>query len=129
MNPTTVVTPGGEEMVLLSRAEFEKINAALEKAVDAAAHAKTFVALAAGKQETLTAAEVKEALAAATPLAFWRRKRGLTQKALAEAVGISQSYAADIEAGRRTGDPVHFKRFARALKVRMEDLIVDEAKQ
>ena len=65
------------------------------------------------------------ALAAPTPLAFWRKKRGMTQASLGEAVGISQSYVASLETGDRKGDPSLFKRLADALKVKMEDIVAD----
>ena len=62
-------------------------------------------------------------LAAPTPLAFWREKRGLTQKDLGTAAGIGQSYVAALEQGARKGDPALFKRLASALRVRMEDIV------
>ena len=121
MKHTIVTTPAGEELVLMARADFDRFQDAL----DAAAHAKTMGEIARGEQEMLSTEEMKAALAAPTPLAFWRNKRGRTQKALAEAAGVSQSYVADIEAGRRKGDPALFKRLARALRVRMEDLVAE----
>ena len=123
MNHTLVTTPAGEELVLIAKADFE----AMHEAIDAAAYVRTAGALARGEQETLTAEEVAAALAATTPLAFWRAKRDITQKTLADAAGVSQSYIADLEAGRRKGDPALTKRLARALRVRMEDIVADEA--
>ena len=122
MKHTIFVTPSGEEMVVIARADFE----AMEDALDAAIAAKTLAEMASGRQEWLTSEEVTAALAAPTPLAFWRQKRGMTQKALAESAGISQSYVADLEVGRRKGDAALTKRLARALKVRMEDLVEDD---
>ncbi|HLW91606.1 MAG TPA: helix-turn-helix transcriptional regulator [Roseiarcus sp.] len=123
MKHTFLKTPAGEELVLIARADFEALRAAAEDAGDAALHAKTKASLARGEQTALSAEEVKAALAAPTPLAFWRGKRGLTQKALAERAGVSQSYVADLEAGRRKGAPALFKRLAAALSLRMEDLV------
>nr|WP_242481619.1 helix-turn-helix transcriptional regulator [Paracraurococcus ruber] len=76
--------------------------------------------------ETLSEAELDAYLAAATPLAFWRRHRGLTQAALATAGGISQPYLAQIEAGSRTGDVRLLARLAKALRIRIEDLVQDD---
>lgn len=121
-SPTTFTTPSGDEMVILSRRDFE----AMQNRLDAAEHARAMASVAAGTMETLTEDEVRAALAAPTPLAFWRSKRGMTQTALAEQAGISQSYVADIEAGRRKGAPALFLRLARALSVRMEDIVADE---
>ncbi len=97
--------------------------AAMEDALDAATHDRTMADIAAGRQEWLTSEEVDAALAEATPLAFWRKKRGMTQRALAAAVSISNSYLSGLEAGARKGDPALFLRLARALRVRMEDIV------
>lgn len=119
MMPTTPTKPpGGENLVLVPMAEYEALRAAAE----AAEHARAVAAVAAGG-ETLSEAEVLEALDATTPLAFWRKRRGLTQAALASEAGISRSYLAGLEAGNRKGDPALFLRLARALGTRMEDLV------
>jgi DNA-binding XRE family transcriptional regulator len=120
MTVTLITLPGGEELAILPRAEYE----ALRDAADAAVHARAMASLAAGG-DALTADEVLEALEAPTPLAFWRKRRSVTQAALAKAAGISQSYLAQIEAGDRKGDPAHFLRLAKALGVRMEDLVAE----
>ncbi len=83
---------------------------------DTDAHLRTMQSIERGEQEILTAEEAREALSAPTPLAFWRRKRGHTQKTLSQQIGVSQSYVADLEAGRRKGDPALIKRLAKALK-------------
>lgn len=70
--------------------------------------------------ELLSEADAEALVAAPSPRAFWRKRRGVTQSALAGAAGISQSDLADLERGRRRGDPALF---ARALGVRMEDLV------
>ncbi len=121
MTHAIIKNPGGEELVLLPRAEFE----ALRDALDLAEHAKVMAELLAGRQEALSTEEMKAALAEPTPLAFWRKKRGLTQAALAGSAGISQSYLAGLERGSRKGDPALFLRLARALSVRMEDLVTE----
>lgn len=119
MNHTLIKTPQGEEMVLISKADFD----AIEDALDAARHEQVMADIAAGRQEWLTSEEVEAALAESTPLAFWRKKRGMTQTALASAVGISKSYMSGLEAGARKGDPALFLKLARTLRVRMEDIV------
>lgn len=47
----------------------------------------------------------------------------MTQQTLAEAVGVSQAYIAQIEAGVREGSPVMLRDIARVLRIRMEDLV------
>ena len=108
--------PNGEDMVLLSRDEYEDL-------LDARGHAAAMQAVASGVMETLSEEEVSAYLAAKTPLAFWRRHRDMTQQTLAEAVGVSQAYIAQIENGVREGSPAMLRDVARALHVRMEDLV------
>ncbi|HEV7458235.1 MAG TPA: helix-turn-helix transcriptional regulator [Roseococcus sp.] len=52
---------------------------------------------------------------------------GLTQAALAKAAELSQPYLAQIENGRRGGDVHVLARLAKALSVRIEDLIDTDA--
>jgi DNA-binding XRE family transcriptional regulator len=104
--------------VTLTRDEYEDL-------IDARDHALAMRAVATGEMETLTEAELDAYLAATTALAFWRRYRGLTQAELAGKVGITQPYLAQIEGGKRTGDVHLYARLARALRVRIEDLVAD----
>ena len=106
----------GGDLVVMSRDEYEDM-------LDARGHAAAMAAVASGAMETLSEEEAAAYLAAKTPLAFWRRHRGVTQKALADAVGVSQAYVAQIENGVREGSPVMLRNMARALRVRMEDLV------
>ena len=56
-------------------------------------------------------------------LAFWRRKRGLTQAALARQAGLAQGFLSEIEAGKKTGDVAVLVRIARSLNVKLDDLV------
>lgn len=58
-----------------------------------------------------------------SPLKVWREYRGLTMSALAEKVGVSQSYISDIENGKKDGSVSVIKRIAEALETDI-DLIV-----
>lgn len=107
------------DTVTLTRAEYEDL-------IDARDAAVALRAVATGTMNTLGEAELDAFLAAPTPLAFWRRHRGLTQAALAARVEVSQPYLAQIEAGRRVGDVRLHARLAKALRLRMEDLTIDE---
>jgi antitoxin component HigA of HigAB toxin-antitoxin module len=57
--------------------------------VDALAARKVEASLAAGREELLNAEETAALVAAPTPLAFWRKKRGKTQSQLAAEIGVS----------------------------------------
>jgi DNA-binding XRE family transcriptional regulator len=104
--------------VTITRAEYDDL-------IDARDHAQAMRDIATGGTETLTGAEVDAYLAAATPLAFWRRHRGMTQAALAAAAGIAQPSLAGAESGRRGLAVTTYAKVAKALKVRIEDLLVD----
>lgn len=118
-----IKTPKGEELAILPRADYERMVEELE----AREHATAVAAVQAGALGTITDEEMREYLAAPTPLAFWRKKRDLTQRALADEIGISQSFLAEIERGKKIGEPLLYKRLAQVLRLRMEDLVVDSS--
>ena len=120
--PQFIKSSSGETLVVLSEDDYE----ALLDAADAAHARKTMDAVRRGEMPVFTSEEVDEALKHATPLSFWRSKRKLTQAVLAHRVGISQSYLAGLEKGKRKGDPALFLKLARALDVPMEALVVEE---
>jgi len=118
MSYQTLKTPAGETLVVLPLAEFE----ALRDAADAA-HAAAEIARVEAGAETFSDEEAAAFVEAASPVAFFRQRRGLSQVALARAAGLSQSYLAGIESGARKGSAEHLKRLAEALGVRMEMLV------
>ena len=111
-----VTTPGGEELAILPRAEFEQLVAAAD-------HAQALAAYRSGRDPGLTADEMRELVASSSPLAFWRRKRGLTQAKLAEAAGLAQNYVSDLETGTREGSPAQWLRIAGVIGVPLEELV------
>ena len=115
----TTETPlkNANDKVILSREEYEDL-------VDARRHATEMRDIAAGAP-TVAIEEMDAYLAAKTPLAFWRQRANLTQAALAKTAGISQAFLAQIETGARTGSVTILAKLARALGLRIEDLIDD----
>lgn len=73
----------------------------------------------------LTANEVEAFINTSTPLAFWRKYRGLSQTKLAEQLSISQAYLAQIEIGKRVGDVRLYAKLASALGLRIEGLLAE----
>ena len=114
--PRVIRTPGGEELVLLTRDEYEDLR-------DAAIAATRTRELAQGREELVPSEDVKPYLAAPTPLAFWRKKRGIRQIVLANDVGVSQSFLSDVERGKAIGDIVLYAKLAKRLDVAIEDLV------
>lgn len=113
------VTPGGDEMAILPKAELELIQ-------EAADHARAVADFRSGRLPALTSDETRELVAADSPLAFWRKKTGFTQAALATKVGIAQNYLSEIENGKRAGPVELWLKLSRALEVPIEALIDEE---
>jgi ribosome-binding protein aMBF1 (putative translation factor) len=120
--PVMTKSPKGDDIVILSRKEYDRLLAAADEDVIDAAMAKKAIAR---NEETLSETEVDELLAARTPLAFWRKKRGLTQTDLAKAAGIAQGFLSEIESGLKTGDVTVLQRIAIALEISLLELVPD----
>jgi len=56
-------------------------------------------------------------------LKMLRRRRGMTQRELAEAADISQTTVYELESGRRGAYPKTVRRLAHGLNVEVEDLV------
>jgi len=123
--PIRTTTPSGEKIVILAAADYDRLVEELEDARDSAIADTVLADIAAGG-ETFSQEEVDALLAAPTPLAFWRKHRGFTQASLAAKVGVSQSYIAQIETGRRTGEVDLYRRLAEALSLTIEDLVAGD---
>jgi DNA-binding XRE family transcriptional regulator len=119
MNAKFITTPGGEKLAILPASEYEDLR-------DSLAHATAMADYRTGREEALTLEEVDALLAAPTPLAFWRAKRGMTQTALAKAADTTQPHIADLESGKHGGSLEIMARIAKALNIKVDDLVVDD---
>ncbi len=117
--PQIITSPSGEELVVLPRRDYEDL-------VDALAARKVEAALAAGREELLTAEETAALVAAPTALAFWRKKRGKTQSQLAAEIGVSQNFLSDLERGKAKGDVTLYAKLARCLGLLIDDLAAED---
>lgn len=118
--PQIIRTPNGEELVVLTRAEYEDLLAQTdheaEDAEDVAIYDARKAELAAGG--ALLPQEVSAAvLRGESRLKAIRNWRGETQLHLNFKTGISQGYLSDLESGRRTGTPETLAKLAQALDV------------
>jgi transcriptional regulator with XRE-family HTH domain len=127
--PVMTKTPRGDEIVILSRAEYEALAAGSrgEDAADAAHANRILAELASGRETLLTSEQADALLSAPTPLAFWRKHRGLTQQALSKRVGVAQGFISEIENGSKTGDVQTLATIARVLEISLEDLVVPKS--
>jgi len=127
---TFVTTPKGEELAILPRAEYERLAAiearaaveAAEEAGDVADSRAIFADVDAGRGEWLTPADVEAMAAAPSPVAFWLRKRAMTQAGLAFKTRLSQSYISKLARGEATGTVETLRKIADVLGVRVDDL-------
>lgn len=118
--PQIIRTPGGEELVVLSRAEYEAL---LERADHEAEDADDVAIYDARKAagEGVLPPEVSAAiLRGESRLKAIRNWRDETQLHLSFKTGIGQGYLSDLESGRRTGTPETIAKLAQALSVPVE---------
>jgi len=120
MNQLTYFTNAdGEEMAVLPRAELEQL-------FDAIARAREVAAYDAGHVPGLDPAEALAFAEAASPLAFWRERAGVTLAELADRAGTSESVIAGMETGEQDEPVGLWLKLAAALSVPVEAIIDEE---
>lgn len=111
------------EMVTITREEYERLREAADNLADIAAYDRVKAALAAGDEELIPAEFVDRMLDGESPLRVYREFRGLTQTTLAKASQVNRVQIADIEAGRSKGSVETMRKLADALRLTIDDLI------
>jgi len=121
--PQIIRTPGGEELVVLPRAEYEALRVRAdheaEDADDIALYDARKAELAAGGA-VLPSAVSAAILRGESRLKAIRNWRDVTQLHLTSKTDISQGYLSDLESGRRAGTPETIAKLAEALNVPVE---------
>ncbi|GLI91842.1 helix-turn-helix domain-containing protein [Methylocystis echinoides] len=120
-------TPGGEELVVLPRADYEALLADAgaacgddEDAEDVAIFDQRMAALSENPDEMLPWEVSAALLRGATRIRALREWKGVRQRELAARAGLGQGYLSDIERGRTHGSPEARANIARALDVPTE---------
>jgi DNA-binding Xre family transcriptional regulator len=117
MEPQIIKAPNGEELVIITRAEYEALLEAREELQDIAIAEERMTALKEGRYSILPQ-EVSDAMMRGDSLLKAIRKwRGLTQMDLASRTGLGQGYISDIEAKRRRGTKETLEQIAKALEI------------
>ena len=113
--PQTFATPEGTQMVILPASEYARLKLLAEEGEDLAEAQAALARIAAG--EGTTPGEVLKLILddELTPLAAWRRHRGLSQAALARKTGLSQVWISRIERGGGHGTTKTLRKLAEAL--------------
>jgi hypothetical protein len=121
IRPQTILTPSGDELVVLTRAEFDALIAAvadqLEDADDVAVFDDCMAALQNGQDARLPAEVTTAMLSGDSLLRALRRWKGLTQADVAERTKLAQGYISDLENRRKTGTNETLQAIAAALDV------------
>ena len=123
-------TPAGEEMVVLTRADYDALIAAAadaeEDAADAAMFDDRMAELANGLDAVLPPEVTAAMLKGASLLKAIRKWRSVTQVQLAEQTGLAQSYLSELEAeGGKKGARDAWIKIATALDVPADWLVRD----
>ena len=126
-NVQFIRTPGGDDLAVLPRTDYDRLIALAAEAQEDAAASRivrnSMRALKEGREVVLPKAVVDRLANGDSPVRVIREWRDMIQGELAVAVGISQNYLSEIENGRRKGPAELQKKFARALGVPMDLLI------
>jgi hypothetical protein len=116
MTVQTLITEAGEELVVLSRRDYDAL---LARSGDEEAEDRMTLILAA---EARAEAPLPESVSTAilkgdSVLRALRNWRGLTQVQLAEAAGIGQGFLSELEGRMKTGSPETLTKLAQRLDV------------
>jgi ribosome-binding protein aMBF1 (putative translation factor) len=127
-NVQFIHTPGGGDLAVLPRAEYDRLVALAAEAQEDTAASRivrnSLRALKEGREVVLPKTVADRLANGENAVRVIREWRDLIQGELAVAVGISQNYLSEIETGRRKGPAELQKKFARALGVPL-DLLVE----
>jgi hypothetical protein len=118
--PQIIRTPGGEELVVLSRAEYEELLERADHEGEDADDVAIYDARKAAGSVVLPPEVSAAILRGESRLKAVRNWRDETQLHLSFKTGIGQGYLSDLENGRRTGTPETIAKLAQALSVPVE---------
>jgi DNA-binding XRE family transcriptional regulator len=125
-NAQIIKTPAGDAMVLLPKADYDRLLAAardkLEDEADARAAARILARLEKGEELTLPF-EVVKRMRTESRIKVLREHRQMTQQELADVVGMNRLYLSQIETGRATGGLKTLTRIAKALNAPLDMLV------
>jgi DNA-binding XRE family transcriptional regulator len=120
-----IKTERGEELAILPKSEYERLaGLATDEDVGTARLVRNARAqMAAGREIMLPKAVVDRLAAGENPIRVLRDWRDMTQAELVVAIGITQGYLSDLEAGKRKGPVALHQKIARALSVPIDLLL------
>jgi len=116
-------TPNGEEMIVLSKSDYEALLERAELAEDIEAVDDYRRKLATGEEEAIPEAFANRLIDGENPIRVYRELRGLSARELADKTGISAAFLSEIENGKKEGGVSTLKKMAQALGVTIDDLV------
>lgn len=116
-------TPNGEDMIVLSKADYDALLERAELAEDIAAVDDYRRKLDSGEEEAIPAAFADRLIDGENPIRVYRELRGLSARELADKTGISAAFLSEIENGKKEGGVSTLKKMAQALGVTIDDLV------
>jgi len=130
MNKHTVqylLTPKGERLAVLPASEYDALVETVEDLEDIADAERIMARIRSGEEELIPHEIVKRiVLDRENPIRVYREYRGMTGKQLAEAAGLSAAYMNQIENGKRQGTFDVMAKIAKALRVDLDDLVMEQ---
>jgi antitoxin component HigA of HigAB toxin-antitoxin module len=117
MMPQTIKTPDGDELVVLPRAEYDKLVRLAAEAEEDASDVAIYDARKAHKGPTLPAEITMAMLKGDSMLKALRNWKDVGQVKLAFDIGSSQGFISDLENGRRAMTDEVKRRIAKSLGV------------
>lgn len=111
------------EMITISKAEYNRLREAAEDLADLQSYDRVMAAIESGEEELIPGEYVKRILSGENALKVYREFRGLTQSDLAEKAGVNRVTVSEIEIGRKQGSVSSLNKIAVALNVAVDDLI------
>lgn len=118
-----ITTPGGEELALLPRADFERLLDEAEMLEDIRLYDEAMRRLGSGEDELVPSEIVERILDGENKVRVWREFRQFTLDETAKRAGISDARLAAIEAGSGAATLKELQALAPVLKVDVEDLL------
>ena len=119
-----VIKQGGKpEWAVIPYQKYLELLEKAEMLQDVQDYDSAKMALEEGKEELLPETIVNALLEGENPVKVWREYRGLTQKKLADVVGISVPYLSQLETGKRKGSLEVYSAIATALGVMLDDIV------
>lgn len=112
-----ITTEGGECLVILPLAEYERLRELAEDAADLAESQAVMARIARGEEAAIPAEFALRIIEGETPLKVWREYRGLKLTELAAKAGFSHSYLSRLERGEKQPTIATLRKLAAALDV------------